>query len=645
MNSRTELRALLESEKKNRGRTPRATQILRLSVALALSVTAVASAQSYRVLKNFTGTDGASPLGSLVLAGDHLYGTTAAGGSAGFPRAYGVVFKLNTNGSDYAVLKVFTDSDGSQSNPYSGLAFSGGTLYGTTYMGGSSRDGMVYKLNTDGSGFAVVKNFTGSDGMNPWGGLVLSGSTLYGTTSGGGSYGNGTVFRVETDGTGFTNIYNFTSTPDPNFTNSDGALPCADLLLAGSTLYGTTFGGGTLNLGVVFKVNTDGSSFAVLKSFTGSDGANPFGGLALSGNTLYGTTEYGGSAYEGPFTGDGVAFKVNTDGSDFAVLKNFAGSDGINPQADLVLAGNTIYGTTYGGGSSYGPTNQGGYGEVFKMNTDGSGFAVLKSFTGSDGSGPQAGPVLVGNTIYGTTSSGGSSSGGVVFKLEFLSITTPPSTQTAETSTTVGFQVEAASPVRGLAYQWFFGGTNALGSATNSALYLTNIQPAQAGAYTVAVTNLMEGAVTSAPALLSVIPAVDRRIVPAVHLMGGAGSFLHLEYADSLAAPQWSSLSNLTMSGGPQLCFDLCQPLPAQRVYRAWQNNGPRASLDATMATEIPLTGAVGSSVRVDYINQFGPTDAWVTLDTVLLTNSPQFYYDLTAFRQPARLYRLVPLP
>jgi hypothetical protein len=49
--------------------------------------------------------------------------------------------------------------------------------------------------------------------------------------------------------------------------------------------------------------------------------------------------------------------------------------------------------------------------------------------------------------------------------------------------------------------------------------------------------------------------------------------------------------------------------------------------------------------VRVDCINQFGPTDAWVILDTVSLTKTTQPYFDYTMFRQPARLYRLVPVP
>jgi hypothetical protein len=226
------------------------------------------------------------------------------------------------------------------------------------------------------------------------------------------------------------------------------------------------------------------------------------------------------------------------------------------------------------------------------------------------------------------------------------SILTQHLTQTAETGSLAGFWVEVTNIPPAATYQWYFNGTNALGVTTNSYLDLPNVQPAQAGAYTVVVTNLA-GASTSAPALLSVIPPVERRIVPAVGSTGGAGSLLHLEYADSLVppAPLWSPFTNVTLGIGPQLCFDLSEPLPPQRCYRAWQTNGPQPALDMSQATEIPLTGAIGSSMRIDYISQFGPTNAWVTLDTVVLTNTTQPYFDVTMFRQPARLYRLVPVP
>jgi uncharacterized repeat protein (TIGR03803 family) len=131
-------------------------------------------------------------------------------------------------------------------------------------------------------------------------------------------------------------------------------------MLSGNTLYGTTYQGGSgrgsSGKGTVFAVNTNGTGFTVLHSFTGSsDGANPYGGLILSGNTLYGMANLGGSR------GMGTVFAVNTDGTGFTNLYNFNGSrDGANPYGGLILSGNTLYGTAYGGGSS-------GYGTVFSL--------------------------------------------------------------------------------------------------------------------------------------------------------------------------------------------------------------------------------------------------------------------------------------
>src|SRR5215831_4231023 len=79
--------------------------------------------------------------------------------------------------------------------------------------------------------------------------------------------------------------------------------------------------------------------------------------------------------------------------------------DGANPNGGLLLSNNTLYGTAYSGGSS-------GYGSVFAVNTDGTGFTNLHSFTGgSDGANPIGGLILSSNTLYGTTANGGSSEG------------------------------------------------------------------------------------------------------------------------------------------------------------------------------------------------------------------------------------------
>jgi uncharacterized repeat protein (TIGR03803 family) len=576
------------------------------------------AAQTYTTLHYFDKNlaEGRHPAAGLVLSGTKLYGTTWVGGVSGL----GTVFSINTDGSDYTVLKDFTEIDGIL--PEAGLLLSGTTLYGTTSAGGSNSNGTLFEVNTDGSGFAVLKHFSGGDGANPHAGLVLSGDTLYGTTRNGGSFGHGTVFKLNTNGGNFTLLRSFDN-------QTDGHEPWGDLVISGSTLYGTT-------LTSVFKVGTDGNDFAVLKWFTSwSDGAQPESTLVLSGTTLYGTTLAGGT------NGGGTVFKVNTDGSGFAVLKSLGASDGSAPRTGLALAGSILYGATSAGG-----TNEAG--TVFKLNTDGSDFAVLKFFTGADGSGPFAPLVLPGSTLYGTAGSGGIRDSGVVFSLSLAPIIAmPPQSQTAEVGSTVHFRT-LATGFQPLRYQWFFNGTDVVSDATTDCqLVLTDIQFSQSGAYTVFITNAT-GAVTSSPAMLNVIQAIEHWPVACLKLLGKTGSLLNVDYASSISPPpNWTTLGSVNLTSTSQYWFDLTLPLPPQRFYRAWQTGTPGVlpSLDLHMVPAITLTGNIGHFVRVDYINRFGPIDAWVTLDTVTLTNTSQLYFDVSAWRQPQRLYRLVQVP
>lgn len=292
-----------------------------------------------------------------------------------------------------------------------GVVLSANTLYGTMIWGGSSDNGTVIAVNTDGTGFRVLHTFTSfdangrnSDGANPHAGLIVSGNTLYGTTVNGGSFGNGTVFAINTDGAGFTNLYSFSSLNAS--TNSDGANPYASLVLSGTNLYGMAEAGGNFGYGTAFALNTDGTGFRTLHHFLGGhvgdiDGTVPPSGFVLSGNTLYGITQHGGAGQ------NGTVFAINTDGSGYAILHHFTAHsyssytniDGGEPAAGLMLSGNTLYGTTYYGGSW-------GVGTVFAINTDGSSFTNLHSFgTGSDGDHPLGVLVMSGNTLYGTTDS------------------------------------------------------------------------------------------------------------------------------------------------------------------------------------------------------------------------------------------------
>jgi uncharacterized repeat protein (TIGR03803 family) len=163
-----------------------------------------------------------------------------------------------------------------------------GVLYGTTWAGGSSNQGTVFRLDMAGN-LTVLHSFAGSDGAFPFGGVVVDKhGNLYGTTSQGGSSGAGTVFELDTAGNE-TLLHNFGG-------STDGSYPIGTLAMdRKGNLYGTTVGGGSASQGTVFKVDTSGNE-TVLHQFTGvPDGTGPFGGLIIDKRgTLYGTTEHGG---------------------------------------------------------------------------------------------------------------------------------------------------------------------------------------------------------------------------------------------------------------------------------------------------------------------------------------------------------------
>jgi uncharacterized repeat protein (TIGR03803 family) len=265
--------------------------------------------------------------------------------------------------------------------------------------------------------FTAVTDGVNSDGDYPEAGLILSGNVLYGTASSGGASQAGTVFAVNTDGSGFTVLHTFSSNTNYGGSNIDGAEPAAGLLLSGGTLYGTAEAGGRAGSGTVFALDINSTNFTTIYSFTnGSDGGSPVAGVILSGDTLYGTATFGGDS------GWGTVFSVNTNGSNFTTLYTFTnGSDGSVPSAALVLSGGTLYSTTAEPGTS-------NNGTVFSVGINGSNFTTLHTFSqfitnsaqlyyNSDGAYPFAGLILSGDTLYGAASQGGTEGHGTVFSL------------------------------------------------------------------------------------------------------------------------------------------------------------------------------------------------------------------------------------
>jgi uncharacterized repeat protein (TIGR03803 family) len=356
----------------------------------------------YTVLHEFIGggSDGRDPRGSLTAVGGVLYGTTQYGGDADL----GTVFSIDIDDADVRLVHEFAGTPGGGAQPWGSLTADGSTLYGTTTTGGSSDLGTVFKVGTNGQ-FVVVHHFTSGagDGGDPEDSLVLAGSTLYGTTQGGGGTGkSGTVFKVNTDGSGFGLLYEFAGG------SGDGASPIGSPTLIGSVLYGTTAQGGDANRGTIFKVNAGGGGFDTIHEFVGgdNDGREPWGAMIAGGSVLYGTTRGGG-------TGDiGTIFKIDTADNSYQIVHDFAGGSGGGkyPLDALLLVGSTLYGTTEYGGEK-------DQGTLFRVSTDGSGFQILHTFAGgiTDGSRPHGALTLVGSTLYGTTAQGGDTNGGTVF--------------------------------------------------------------------------------------------------------------------------------------------------------------------------------------------------------------------------------------
>jgi uncharacterized repeat protein (TIGR03803 family) len=125
-----------------------------------------------------------------------------------------------------------------------------GNLYGTTVNGGAYVDGRVFEVTPSGTE-TILHSFANNDidGINPYAGLVLYKGNFYGTTVGGGGTGSvaGIVFDMTPSGTE-TILHVFAGSPD-------GAFPWGGVVFDKSgNLYGTTFSGGSNNLGTVFKV-------------------------------------------------------------------------------------------------------------------------------------------------------------------------------------------------------------------------------------------------------------------------------------------------------------------------------------------------------------------------------------------------------
>ncbi len=257
-----------------------------------------------------------------------VYGTSSGGGTNGFGAVFrmtanGILTNLYSFGTDQDAYG--NPLDGAY--PYAALIKGpAGSMYGTTSgnnIGGSANGfGTIFRMTPDGTltnvySFGSIQDAYGDllDGAYPYAPLVLgTDGTMYGTTYGGGSnfnIGFGTVFRITTNGA-LTTLYSFGTIQDTSGNALDGAYPDAGLISGGDGYYyGTTSQGGRYNNGTLFRITTNGILTTLYQFSGGSDGSNPTGGLMqASDGDFYGTTEYGGTT-----NGDGTIFRLSISGT------------------------------------------------------------------------------------------------------------------------------------------------------------------------------------------------------------------------------------------------------------------------------------------------------------------------------------------
>ncbi|HTB81518.1 MAG TPA: choice-of-anchor tandem repeat GloVer-containing protein [Opitutaceae bacterium] len=430
-------------------------------VVVLAGFTAVRSARAqYHTIASFSGgPDGTAHPRKMFEGSDGvLYGTSLNGGLYD----KGTIFKINKDGTGYALLWSFAASTSSNVVPFRLIEGQDKALYGM--ISGFYVPGTLYKINKDGTGFTILKTFDASTGyLAPWAGVIQGrDGALYGTTWNGGSAGAGTVFKINPDGSGYTVLLNFFSSHNDYvgfprvgvIEGSDGAL------------YGAADN-------FVYTVRKDGSGFAALTPVFPEELSSDI--IEGSDGALYGVTD----GYSLPTR----VFTVKKDGTGFRIL-------GSLPQYNSFysLVGTGLVegpdGMLYGTAVDISP----GWGWWFSLNKEGSAISMQQTDIA-----PESGLILGSDgMIYGTTDGRWDSATGPVspdaaalqnpgslFQLQVSAPLPPP---TAPNSGTIladssrDFSA-TAQDANGWLYGYFYGRSVSFQLLTNHGTAWTGIYP------------------------------------------------------------------------------------------------------------------------------------------------------------------------
>jgi uncharacterized repeat protein (TIGR03803 family) len=367
------------------------TSLLILTATIGSALSSMAGTQ-YEILANANASSADWPRGPWVYSAGYFYGASQQGGA----NSNGSIFRCDPATGQFFLLHSFTGGNGGTS-PSTGLFESptNGRLYGVNY-GGMNNAGTIYRIDKPGNFFETIHQFTTLTGGSPDGiPIEASDGKLYGVVGSGGAFGFGGIYTINLNGTGYQLLRAFTGTSG----STRGKGEACPGLVEGTdgNLYGVTPGGGSNDTGVFFAMSKNGVTYNVFREWpaTGLHRPNKRLLFASDGN-FYGSTSSGGAANRGGIfrispTGDytelhefdnspdgynlggdliegtdgylygctffpqGSLFRLAKDGSSFAVLHRFTGgtTDGTQPGAPLIeTAPGVFHGTTIGGGTN-----------------------------------------------------------------------------------------------------------------------------------------------------------------------------------------------------------------------------------------------------------------------------------------------------
>lgn len=364
----------------------------RFVFSLALLTVVPAQAGTFKTLYNFAGgNDGIYPYSGVIFVGDQIYGSTFDGGPY---NGEGTLYKFDpATGAETPIY--YFGQTGAPIEPWGGLVYLNGSLWGTSRQGNANSSGSGYQFNLQ-----TGKETTLTALCYPTPGLTLHKNLFYGTQECGNPGGGPFVYSINpatyavslvADLSGY--VYNFRSVS-------------GTVTFLRDEMYGPESGSGSY----------DESSYA------GIFKANPKSGHAKlvykhgrSHLKMSVISEYAGALYATQYTNSttsGSLLRLDPATKMATVLHKFSGgSDGGKPSSGVVAYNGLLYGETEAGGKD-------NRGTIFSVDPTTGVETVVYSFTVQDGRIPYGGLTISGSTFYGTTILGGSSNVGTIFKFK-----------------------------------------------------------------------------------------------------------------------------------------------------------------------------------------------------------------------------------